>query len=140
MNTHRPIVVVLLALIALTRLQGAGFLADIPFEFHAGKETLPSGTYSFTFNDSSDDVSVARIGTIPRAGRHDVRLPVVTRLGAHSSPDEGTLVFDKLNGVRTLSEVWIPLIDGILVHIIPEKHTHEIVRVVTRGTPIPKDQ
>ena len=133
MNMNRPIVVALLALIALTRLHGAGFEADIPFKFHAGTEILPPGTYSFTYNESSDVVSVTPIGTISRTGTHDVRLPVVTRLGARDSSDVGTLVFDKVNDIRSLSEVWIPSMDGFLVHSIPEKHVHEIVRVVPPG-------
>jgi len=135
MNRNRPIVVVLLlSLFALARLHGAGFEADIPFEFQAGTKVLPPGTYSFTFNDSSREVSIAG------AGVHGLRLPVVTRLGLRDSSDEGTLVFDKFNGVRTLSEVWIPSIDGILVHSIPEEHVHEIVRVVSRDAHSPKDQ
>jgi hypothetical protein len=141
MNMNRPIVVALLALIALTRLHGAGFEADIPFEFHAGTEILPPGTYSFTNNESSDVVSVTRIGTNARAERvHNVRLRIVTRLGVRPTSDEGTLVFDKVNGIRTQSEVWIPLIDGFLVHSTAEKEVHEIVRVVPRGTQVPKDK
>lgn len=140
MNMNRPIVVALLALIALTRLHGAvGYEADIPFKFHAGTEILPPGTYSFTYNDSSNVVSVAPIGTHDRSGTHEVRLPVITRLGARDSvpSDLGTLVFDKVNDIRFLSEFWIPLTDGFLVYSIPEKHVHEFVRVVPRGTQVP---
>jgi hypothetical protein len=131
MNRHRLIAVAFFSLIALTRLHGGGFEADIPFEFHAGEKTLPPGTYSFILHDQTRDVSVSRVGKV------EVRLPVVTRLGLRESNDEGTLVFDKFNGVRMLSEVWIPLIDGVLVHSIPEEHTHEIVRVRSRETPLP---
>jgi hypothetical protein len=131
MNRNRLIVVAFLSLIALTRLYGGGFEADIPFEFHAGAKVLPPGTYSFSLNDGTHEVSVAH------AGKLDVRMPVVTRLGRRDSKDEGTLVFDKYKGVRMLSEVWIPLLDGVLVHIIPEEHTHEMVSVLTRGSPLP---
>ena len=136
MNMNRPIVVALLALIALTRLPGAGFEADIPFEFHAGTEILPPGTYSFTNNDSARAVTITRVGPKAPAGSvRDLRLPIVTRLGVRPTSDEGTLVFDKVNGIRTLSEVWIPLIDGFLVHSSAETEVHEIVRVVPRGNP-----
>jgi hypothetical protein len=131
MNKSRLIAVVLLSLLALTRLHAGGFEADIPFEFHAGEKVLPPGTYSFTVNDSSRQV------TVGRPGMRDVNLPVVTRLGLRASSGEGTLVFDKFNGIRSLSEVWIPSIDGFLVHSIPEAHVHEIVDVVPRGTRSP---
>ena len=126
MNRYRLTAVFLLSLIALVRLCGEGFEADIPFEFHAGKQVLPSGTYKFSFKNSDHEVCISQ------SGMHDVRMPVITRLGTRGTVDEGTLVFDKINEVRSLSEVWIPAMDGILVHTIPEEHVHELVQVVPR--------
>jgi len=127
MNRNRLIVFVLLSLFALAGMYGKGFEADIPFEFHAGAKVLPPGTYSFVFDESSHEVVIAR------AGVHVVEMPILTRLGRRDSSDEGTLVFDKYNGVRSLSEVWIQAIDGFLVHSIPEEHVHELVSVKPRG-------
>jgi hypothetical protein len=126
LHRYRLTAVFLLSLVALVRLCGAGFEADIPFEFQAGKQVLPPGTYKFTFNVAEHNVCVAK------TGMHEVRLPVITRLGTRGPSDEGALVFDKLNDVRSLSEVWIPSLDGLLVHSIPEEHVHEVVHVVSR--------
>lgn len=101
-----------------------GFNADIPFDFTAGTKTLSAGTYSFRYDSSSQTVSVSS------RGREFGRVSSITRLGTHEAVDAATLIFDRIAGTRTLSEVWIPGTDGILVHITPKEHTHDVVRVV----------
>lgn len=128
-NSKRPFVGLLLFLSTLAALSAQtgrldGFAADIPFEFRAGTKTLPAGNYSFVFDESSRAVSVTG------KGKNYGRLPVITRLSAHSSSQPAAIIFDKLGDTRALSEVWIPGIDGILVHLTDKEHTHEVVRTV----------
>ena len=128
-NGKRPFVGLLLFLSTLAVLSAQtgrleGFSADIPFEFRAGTKTLPAGSYSFVFDQSSRAVSVTG------KGKDYGRLAVITRLSAHSSSQPPTIIFDKFDGIRALSEVWIPGIDGILLHLTDKEHTHEVVRTV----------
>jgi mono/diheme cytochrome c family protein len=98
---------------------GQAVRAEIPYEFTVGSKVLPAGTYSF----SVDNFGI-RVEWGTRAMIHAM---AITRL---SGPSEflrdGCLVFDKTGGGRILSEVWIPGMDGILVHSNPKNYNREV--------------
>jgi Cytochrome C oxidase, cbb3-type, subunit III len=108
---------------------GSGIDADVPFAFRVGVRDLPAGKYSFAYNDLENTVQV-------RGGGTDINVPVKTRLrGPTGTLDfEGTLVFDRKDEVRLLSEVWLPQKDGFQVGALPDSHTHVVLNVVQRPT------
>ena len=108
---------------------GTGVDADVPFSFRIGERNLPAGKYSFAYNELENAVQV-------RGGGTEVNLPVKTRLhGPTATMDfEGTLVFDRKDEVRLLSEVWLPQKDGFQVGSLPDAHTHMVLNIVQRPT------
>ena len=95
---------------------------EVPYAFIVGSKTLPAGTYTFSMPADSP----AWVEVKPASGSA-VRARIITRLGGPTEFQEGSLVFDKSDGSRTLSEVWIPGSDGILVHALAKGHTHDIL-------------
>ena len=103
--------------------------AEVPYEFTVASKTLPAGTYTFRVTDRGIQVQPAN-GEI-------IHAPIVTRLGGPTEfLQDGALVFDKTGSVRILSEVWMPGIDGVLLHSTPKDHKHEIL-LLTSGSPNP---
>jgi mono/diheme cytochrome c family protein len=94
---------------------------EVPYKFAVGSKALPAGTYTF---------SVDQMGflSLKSATGGPFRALVITRL---SGPAElfrdGSLIFDKTNGDRILSEVWIPGTDGLLLHKIPKDHSRDVL-------------
>ncbi len=118
---------VMAAVLALFCAAGAAFgqgvqavRAQIPYQFTFGSKVLPAGSYTLTvtkFGLQAESVS----GEMYRA-------TIITRLGGPSALlSGGSLVFDKSDSVRILSEVWMAGADGILLHSTPKNHTHEVV-------------
>jgi mono/diheme cytochrome c family protein len=93
---------------------------EIPYEFSVGSKMLSAGTYTFSVKDSW---LVVQSGTSGQS-----RVMIVTRL---SEPAEflrdGSLVFDHADGHRILSEVWLPGMDGLLIHRTPESHSRDVL-------------
>ena len=58
-------------------------------------------------------------------------MPVLTRLaaGIHTTKQDAHVVFDKVGDKYTLSEIWIPGIDGFVLNMIKETHEHKILNV-----------
>ena len=103
--------------------------AEVPYEFTVASKTLPAGTYTFRVTDRGIQVQPAN-GEI-------IHAPIVTRLGGPTEfLQDGALVFDKTGSVRILSEVWMPGIDGVLLHSTPKDHKHEIL-LLTSGSRTP---
>lgn len=99
--------------------------ADIPFAFNAGVEgkPFPAGAYEFDIAREEDKVSIHGPGGVV-AGE-----TIVTSLAApsHSTADHAHLVFDKVGDTYTLSELWLPGSEGLLVHVTKGRHEHQIV-------------
>jgi hypothetical protein len=93
---------------------------EIPYQFSLGSKVLPPGTYTFSVNSFGLDVQ-SETGT--RFSSH-----IITWI---SGPGEllrdGSLVFDKANGGRVLSEVWMPGANGLLLHSIPKNHERDVL-------------
>jgi cytochrome c5 len=102
--------------------QAHSLKADVPYSFNVGSKVLPAGTYTFSMPTDNP----AWIEVQPATGSA-LRARIVTRLGGPTQFQDGSLVFDKTDSTRVLSEVWIPGADGILVHAMPKGHTHDIL-------------
>ncbi len=100
--------------------------ANIPFQFVVEGKTLPAGEYNFI--RSADNGSFQIIST--KKGPSAVALVITTLGGAiHSTPQDSHIVFDKIGDTYTLSEIWIPQLDGFLLHATKEKHEHRSINI-----------
>jgi len=99
--------------------------AEIPYEFTVGSKVLPAGKYTF----SVENENIVRLKVESATGAW-AKANIITRL---SGPAEflrgGSLVFDKTDGGRILSEVWMPGTDGLLLHSNPKNHRREVLLV-----------
>ncbi|HYB60801.1 MAG TPA: cytochrome c [Methylomirabilota bacterium] len=94
--------------------------AEIPYEFTVGSKVLPAGTYTFSVDNFGLGVQSATSGVF--------HAPIITRLGGPAEfLRDGSLVFDKTDGGRILSEIWIPGTDGILLHSTPKGHSRDVL-------------
>ena len=97
---------------------------DVPFSFLVAKDNkdMPAGRYEIRLEGDDESRLLIRSTT---GGRGAVAL-VLERL-ADTGAKGSTVVFDKVEGKRYLSEVHIPGTDGFLVGIAPGKETHEVL-------------
>ena len=128
MKIRWPLLCGVLGALTLSAL-GEGVEADVPFAFRIGERNLPAGNYSFVYKEQDNAVLVRGAGT-------EVNLPIKTRLRGPSGTlnFEGTLVFDRKDEIRLLSEVWIPEKDGLQVGALPDAQNHTVVHIVQRPT------
>ena len=114
--------VVLLPLLGVSQTPSATVVADISFEFHAGKEVLPAGTYEFKPDAHGDVVSVMNV-----KAKNTILTPVLTRISQRPG-NEAMVVFDKVGDQCYLSELHMPVADGFHFTGAPGHHTHVAVR------------
>jgi hypothetical protein len=116
----------IMAVLAMTcgQAQMGPVKANIPFQFVAEGKTFPAGQYEFIRDGTDRNFQVVGPGT-----RNDVIVPIITRLGGsiHTTPQDSHIVFDNVNGTYILSELWIPGMDGFVLHITQGKHEHRTV-------------
>ncbi len=111
----------------LARAQSNQSLAvNIPFEFSAKTKTYPAGEYRFQNNKGTIEMTSA-----DRKVR--VFLPVITSIARSSEDDDHLLAFDKVEGKKVLSEVWLPHAQGAVVSMEKGEHQHELVRLDRRA-------
>ena len=125
------VVVGILLIIAMGGIQGYAqeVTARIPFGFRAGDAVLTAGTYTVSYDESRPRVLTIRG---PDGSSHDVR--IITRLAQKDPPSLDTyLVFDKVRDVYSLSEFWLPAMDGFFLGGEPLGHEHAIVKATTQG-------
>jgi len=99
---------------------------NIPFQFVVEGKTLPTGEYNLV--RSEDERTIEVVST--KKGPSTYAL-VITRLGGeiHTTPQDSHIVFDNVGNTYFLSEIWIPGMDGFLVHATKEKHEHRTISV-----------
>jgi hypothetical protein len=99
--------------------------SDIPFAFHVGAKTLPAGPYEFKI-----DLAARTVSVIGAKGSSAAEMFETTLAPAqHSSEAHSHIVFDKVGTTYTLSELWQPGMDGILVYATKGKHEHEVIHI-----------
>ena len=99
---------------------------DVPFAFVARNRSFQPGTYTFSSKQGLIAVSDAK-------GRDLIVLPVVTSLARSNSDDDHLLAFDKVDGKKILSEIWLPNTAGALVTATRGEHEHDIIRMVSKA-------
>lgn len=96
----------------------------IPYTFTVGSNVLQPGTYNLTLSNTSITVQ-STTGT----GGAAIAV-IVARIGGPAElVRNGSVVFDKTDTGRILSEVWVPGSDGVLVHAIPASHTRDYLLI-----------
>jgi hypothetical protein len=101
--------------------------ANVPFAFHVGTKAMSAGTYDFKVDFAEDTVDVR--GGSPTVGATAL---IITRLAARPHPGQNEhphIVFDKVGDKYTLSEIWQPGNEGILVYATKGKHEHYVIHV-----------
>lgn len=106
--------------------QETNLKVKVPFAFSAGKKALPAGDYEVRLDQPTESVRVFNPAT-----RTEVAVPFITRLAApaHPAVTGSHIVFDKVGNTYTLSEIWWPGQDGILVHATKGPHEHHVLHV-----------
>ncbi len=97
-------------------------VVEVPFEFTAGNQNLPAGTYHFIEPTSGMNSLTIRNA----ASGESFMVPVITRL-SRKNGDAPAVVFDKVGDMHYLSEVYIPGMDGFHLPGHPGKHEHVTV-------------
>ncbi len=103
---------------------------NVPFAFHVNDKTFPAGRYELRIDWV--DRRVVVIG-----GQHapEIKLFVTTLAPSpHTAAEDAHVVFDKVDGTYTLSELWAPAVDGVLLHGTEGMHEHEVLHVHHHGT------
>jgi hypothetical protein len=99
---------------------------NIPFQFKAGDKVLPAGQYEFA---SDNQGRIVTVRSTPAGS--STMVMVFTRLaaGIHTTATDSHVVFDKVGDTYTLSEVWVPGMDGFVLNVVKSKHEHKIIDV-----------
>lgn len=100
--------------------QGRGLRLEVPYGFTFASKTLPAGTYNFTFQGSRLTVTSSDTGPLSQS--------IISRLEERNTLfPGGLLIFDQTGKELVLSEVWIPGVEGLLLHSIPKGDTRKVL-------------
>lgn len=99
--------------------------AKIGFSFTVEGKILPPGPYEFRRD------AEAKVFRVQGEGTNGALANILTRLAGdmHTTPQDSHLVFDVVDGIYMLSEIWYPGEDGYLVLATKGKHEHKVVNV-----------
>ncbi len=116
----------LLATVCCFAQEAQSLQANIPYPFVVEGTTLPPGAYDFVRSKDEQSIRVVSESKGP-----SVNALVITRLGGgiHTTPQDAHVVFDKVGDTYFLSEIWIPGMDGYLLHATKEKHEHRSINI-----------
>lgn len=117
----------LLMLFVSTSAFGADIVkADVPFAFTAGTKSMPAGGYEFQIDRAH---SLVTILSTAQGKVTSAMAPIITELAPppHGASDHAHIVFDKAGSTYTLSEVWQPDREGLLVHATKGAHEHHVI-------------
>ncbi len=116
-------VVLLISGVNLTLAQNNMSLSfKVSFPFKVGDQLLPAGDYRLVY-DGRDSRHLALYDAKTNEKQF---ITFVTRL---SGRNDGGVVFDSINKVRYLSEVYMRGADGFQIRATPEEHVHENVKI-----------
>lgn len=117
------VVLVLVAVVTVSPAfgqTGQGMRLEVPYAFTFASKKLPAGTYTFTMAGSRLTVASATTGPASAS--------IISAInGPPELFREGSLVFDRADGSLILSEVWIPGVDGMLLHSVPKGHSRAVL-------------
>jgi len=99
----------------------------IPFEFKAAGKAFQAGTYVLKKGPAGGMITLT--GSDGKAGAN---LVIITSIARSGASDDHLLAFDKVNGERILSEVWLPAQEGAVVYADKGEHQHELIRLVSQ--------
>jgi hypothetical protein len=121
-----PAMFILASFLGVSAFGADNVKGNIPFAFQAGTKSLPAGSYQFRIDRVAYTVTV-----IGPKSNDSMLVPFVTTLAAnaHSNATDADLVFDKVGSSYTLSELWLPNAEGVLVHATKGKHEHNIIHL-----------
>jgi hypothetical protein len=91
---------------------------SVSFPFKAGDKNFSAGSYRIVY-DGRDSRHVQLVDVKTNQKQF---ISFITRL---SSRSEGGVIFDSINKVRYLSEVYIEGTDGFQIRATPDDHSHE---------------
>ncbi len=118
-------VAIVLAVGAVPALAQTILRVDVPFAFRAEGKQMPAGVYEIV--QGPEPALTIRSAD----GKTSAALMTVTRLaGGPGNTDE--LVFDKVQDINYLSEVWYSGQDGFLVLATKGPHTHARVKAAKK--------
>ena len=108
--------------ISLTLAQNKTTLSfKVSFPFKVGDQTFPAGDYRLSY-DGRDS---RHLSLYDNKTNEKQFITFVTRL---SGRNDGGVVFDSINKVRYLSEVYMNGADGFQIRATPEEHSHENIQ------------
>lgn len=121
--------VALLALAAVPQAwaQPETVKANVPFAFIASGKTMPAGTYVFRVNLDDQVVKIQK-----NDGSPEVLALILTYVAARplsSQENDSHIVFDKVGNTYTLSEIWQPGLDGVVLAMTKGNHEHHVIRI-----------
>jgi len=97
---------------------------NIPFPFMVGSDTVPAGVYQFKIDRTAGLVTIQG----PKSSKSALFITTLAAK-AHSTATDADLVFDKVGDVYTLSEIWMPGAEGVLLYATKGKHEHNIIHL-----------
>ncbi len=101
-------------------------VANVPFAFVVSGKTLPAGQYSFVEDATLESF---RVSGTAKGAVAVVQILSYLSGGIHTTPADSHVVFDRVGDTYYLSEIWIPGMDGYLLHTTKGKHEHRVLNV-----------
>ena len=105
------------------------YKVQVPFDFLADGKVMKAGPYLITQNSDDEQVLALEPENVHAAA---VVLPVITRISKKTQEDP-EVVFDKVGNTYYISEIFIPGLDGFLIHTEKQPHTHHSVKAMARA-------
>ena len=123
-SVFMPVMLVFTAFLGASAFAADTATGKIPFPFLVGDQQVPAGVYLFKVDRVDATVTV-------RGPKKANTVGFVTTMAAkaHSTATDADFVFDKVGETYTLSEIWMPGAEGVLVHATKGKHQHEIIHL-----------
>lgn len=101
--------------------------ANVPFAFVVNGKTMSAGTYEFTVRPDEQIVKIQKNDGSPEALA--MILTYVSFRPYSNQENDSHIVFDKVGNTYTLSEIWQPGFDGVVLAMTKGNHEHHVIRV-----------
>jgi len=120
-----PAVLIFTSFLGVTAFAADNVKGNVPFPFLIGTTAVPAGMYEFAIDRVNETVTV-------KGAKNTKSIGFVTVLAAkaQSTATDADVVFDKVGETYSLSEIWMPGAEGVLVHATKGKHEHNILHLM----------